>query len=72
MLPNTTLFRSRINDWLDGRGKTVPLRLQLPLKDLPPGNYSTQVNIVDEAGRGFAFQRAIIVILADAPARGAN
>jgi VWFA-related protein len=72
---NKKVFESaavRINDWLDGRGKTVPLQLQLPLKDLPPGNYSTQVNIVDEAGRAFAFRRANVVILADAPAQGAN
>jgi hypothetical protein len=72
---NKKVFESaavRINDWLDGRGKTVPLQLQLPLKDLPPGNYSTQVNIVDEAGRTFAFRRANVVILADAPAQGAN
>jgi hypothetical protein len=30
------------------------------------------VNIVDEAGRAFAFRRANVVILADAPAQGAN
>lgn len=72
---NKKVFESaavRINDWLEGRGKTVPLQLQLPLKDLPPGAYSTQVNIIDEAGRKFAFERANVVILADAPAQGAN
>lgn len=74
---NRKVFESaavRINDWLEGRGKTVPLQLQLPLKDLPPGAYSAQVNVIDEAGRKFAFQRAKIVILADAQAghQGAN
>ena len=62
----------RSSDWLDGRGKTVPLQLQLSLKDLPAGNYTTQVNIIDEAGRKFAFPRAGVAILADSPAQGAN
>jgi hypothetical protein len=69
---NKKVFESaavRINDWLDGRGKTVPLQLQLPLKDLPPGAYSAQVNVIDEAGRKFVFQRANVVILADAATR---
>jgi VWFA-related protein len=72
---NKKVFESaaiRSSDWLDGRGKTVPLQLQLSLKDLPAGNYTTQVNIIDEAGRKFAFPRAGVAILADSPAQGAN
>lgn len=75
-LGNKKVFESspvRINDWLEGRGKTVPLQLQLPLKDLPAGAYSTQVNVIDEIGRKFTFQRASVVVLSDAtPTQGAN
>ncbi|HPT25789.1 MAG TPA: VWA domain-containing protein [Bryobacteraceae bacterium] len=74
-LGNKKVFESsaiRISEWLGGRGKTVPLQLQLPLKDLPPGTYSAQVNVIDEVGRKFSFQRANIVVLADAQAQGAN
>jgi hypothetical protein len=48
---------------------TVPLRLQLPLKDLKPGNYICQVNVIDELGKKFAFPRTSLIIVADpAPA----
>jgi len=72
---NRKVFESsaiRSSDWLDGRGKTVPLQLQLSLKDLPVGNYTTQVNIIDEAGRKFVFPRASLAILADSLAQGAK
>jgi hypothetical protein len=62
----------RTSDWLSGRGKTVPIQLQIPLKDLPPGAYSTQINVIDEVGRKFAFQRASLVVLADTPPQGSN
>jgi hypothetical protein len=38
------------------------VQLQVPLKTVPPGNYVCQLNVVDEAGRKFAFQRANLVI----------
>ncbi|MCX6598218.1 MAG: VWA domain-containing protein [Acidobacteria bacterium] len=48
---------------------TVPLRLQLPLKDLKPGTYVCQVNVIDELGKKFAFPRTSLMIVADpAPA----
>lgn len=45
------------------RPNAVPVQLQAPLKGLAPGRYTCQINVVDEAGRRFAFPRAAIVIL---------
>jgi VWFA-related protein len=42
----------------------VPLLLQLPLRDLAPGRYACQVNVIDEFGKKFAFLRNPLVILA--------
>jgi VWFA-related protein len=44
------------------RPNATPVQLQVPLKTVPPGNYICQLNVVDEAGRKFAFQRASLVI----------
>jgi VWFA-related protein len=45
------------------RSNTIPLRLQASLKDLKPGKYVCQVNIIDELGRKFAFPRTAVVLL---------
>ena len=45
------------------RSNTIPLRLQASLKDLRPGKYVCQVNIIDELGRKFAFPRTAVVLL---------
>jgi len=45
------------------RGNTIPLRLQASLKDLKPGKYVCQVNLIDELGRKFAFPRTAVVLL---------
>jgi len=37
---------------------------QIPLAKLPPGQYISQVNVIDENGRKFAFLRNKIVLLA--------
>jgi VWFA-related protein len=44
------------------RPETVAVKIQVPLKDLAPGRYTCQFNVIDEAGRKFAFPRAPIVI----------
>ena len=51
------------------RPNTVPLRLQAALKDLKPGKYVCQVNLIDELGHKFAFPRTPVVLL---PAVAAN
>ncbi len=49
-------------DLADTRPETVAVKIQVPLKDLAPGRYTCQFNVIDEAGRKFAFPRAPIVI----------
>ena len=44
------------------RPNATPVQLQVPLKTIPPGSYVCQLNVVDEAGRKFAFPRASLVI----------
>lgn len=45
------------------RSRAVPVQFQLSLATLRPGQYTCQVNIVDEVGRKAAFPRARLVLL---------
>ncbi len=45
------------------RDAVVPVRFEVPLKDLPAGRYVCQVNLIDEAGRKFAFPRGEFAIV---------
>jgi len=45
------------------RPEAVPVKFQVPLKDLAPGRYTCQINVVDEVGRKFAFPRAPLVVV---------
>ena len=42
--------------------EAVPVQFQVPLKDLAPGRYICQINVVDEVGRKFAFPRTPLVV----------
>ena len=44
------------------RPDAVPVRIQVPLKNVAPGRYVCQLNVIDEVGRKFAFPRASVVI----------
>jgi hypothetical protein len=44
------------------RPEAVPVQFQVPLKDIPAGEYTSQVTAVDEIGRRFAFPRAQLVV----------
>jgi VWFA-related protein len=48
---------------------TLPLHLQAQLKDLKPGDYICQVNVIDELGRKFAFPRSSLAVVAPPPAQ---
>ncbi|HKW99294.1 MAG TPA: VWA domain-containing protein [Bryobacteraceae bacterium] len=56
------------------RTSVIPLHLDVPLKNLEPGKYVCQINVIDELGRKFAFPRTPVVLLgtkaAAAPAAG--
>ncbi len=52
----------RFNTKRDG---TMDLRFQTPLKQLKPGRYTCQVNVIDELGHKFAFPRTSLVIVGE-------
>jgi VWFA-related protein len=53
----------RLNSFLAKRGQTLPVEFQTPLSQLASGRYTCQINLIDETGRRFAFQRSEIVVL---------
>jgi VWFA-related protein len=44
------------------RPEAVPVQFQVPLKDIARGAYMCQIDVVDEVGRKFTFQRAKLVV----------
>jgi hypothetical protein len=50
----------------------VAFQLDVPLAQLKPGNYTTQVNVIDDAGGSFSFPRTSIVIQPTAAAPAAQ
>ncbi|MBV8070902.1 MAG: VWA domain-containing protein [Acidobacteriaceae bacterium] len=64
---NKKLFESqpvRATRLSQTRDDTLPVRLQIPVSKLAPGEYQCQVNLIDEFGRKFAFPRTRIAVLA--------
>ncbi len=54
---------------LSARGDGVlPVRIETPLTGIAPGQYTCQVNVIDEFGKKFAFPRTSLAVLAQAPA----
>lgn len=49
-------------DLAETRPEAVAVKIQIPLKDLAPGKYTCQINVIDEVGRKFAFPRAPMVV----------
>jgi len=54
----------RLNRLSTNRPGVAPFAFQISLAKLPPGQYTSQVNIIDETGRKFAFPRNEVVLLA--------
>ncbi len=46
----------------DAARKAVVFQIELPLDSFPPGLYTCQVNIVDDAAGSFAFPRTVLLI----------
>ena len=58
----------RMDTFIPQRGQTLPVKFQVPLAQLPTGVYTCQINLMDENGRKFGFERAEIKVLpASAP-----
>lgn len=53
----------RLETFIPKRGQTLPVRFQAPLSQLAAGRYTAQINLIDETGKKFSFQRTEIVIL---------
>src|SRR5262249_30833298 len=53
----------RLTEMPGGRQQKMPFQFQVPLEKLPPGRYTSQVSVVDEAGGKFAFRRTPLVLL---------
>lgn len=54
---------ARVNRTDAKRQDTLPLHLQASLKGLQPGDYTCQVNVIDELGRKFAFPRSSLAVV---------
>jgi VWFA-related protein len=52
-----------ITDGLNNRLKTMPLNFTITLNQLPPGDYTCQVTVLDPAGRKATFWRAPVVLV---------
>jgi VWFA-related protein len=52
-----------VSDGLNNRLKTMPLRFDLSLDQLPPGTYNCQVTVLDPTGQKAAFWQAPIMIV---------
>jgi VWFA-related protein len=68
-----TLFRAkskvfesepvRLTQVSTNRSNTMAFRFQLPLSNMQPGQYTCQVNVIDEQARKFAFVRSPMVVV---------
>jgi len=58
-----------LDSFIPQRGQTLPVKFQVPLSKLPTGVYTCQINLIDENGHKFGFQRAEIKVL---PAQNAS
>jgi VWFA-related protein len=45
------------------KGNSIGVQFQIPLEKLKPGDYTCQVNVIDETGKKFAFRRTPLVLL---------
>lgn len=62
----------RQNKLADKRPGVAQFNFQIPLAKLAAGQYISQVTVIDETGRKFAFPRNQIVLLADTTQASAN
>ena len=53
----------RVNKLATNRPGVAPFSFQIPLARLQPGEYISQVDVIDELGHKFAFPRSSIVLL---------
>jgi hypothetical protein len=54
---------SVITEGLEPRSKAVPIKLAVPLDDLPPGEYTCQVTLLDTTAQKAAFWQTSIWVV---------
>jgi VWFA-related protein len=52
-----------VTEGLDPKSKAVPLRFNLPLEKLTPGEYNCQVSVLDTTGQKAAFWQAPVMVV---------
>jgi VWFA-related protein len=52
-----------VTDGVQRTSRAIPVRLLIPLGDLPPGRYDWQVTVIDPAGRRAAFSQAPVAVV---------
>jgi VWFA-related protein len=57
----------RIANSAAGRAETVPIEIEFPLESIAPGEYTAQLNIIDEAGHQAVFVRKQVMLVAREP-----
>jgi VWFA-related protein len=53
------------------RTSTLPIWINVPLKNMAAGKYDCQVTVIDQFGHKFAFERTPLAIVSQAPSTGA-
>ncbi len=53
----------RVNRLDSKRDSVLPVKLTTQFTDLKPGQYTCQVNVIDELGRKFAFPRTPLFVM---------
>ena len=53
----------RVTKPKSGRPNTLAFEFEMPLANIPPGQYTCQVSVIDEQARKFGFARAPLVVL---------
>jgi hypothetical protein len=52
-----------VTEALNNRLKTMPLKFDVSLRNLPPGEYKCQVTVADPSGQKAAFWQAPVVLI---------
>ena len=52
-----------VTDGLERTSRAVPIRMNIPLRDLPAGRYDWQLSVIEPTGRRAAFWQAPIAIV---------
>jgi len=61
--------QARVTRLESKRDHVLAVRLATQFNDLKPGQYTCQINVIDELGRKFAFPRIPLVVMADGEER---